>query len=201
MSRSRLLSAPRFYVFSTGDARSVYGIRLGFKQIGDTEASGDCIGQSHYFVDVIDKNDRRVMFTFYNNCQNTCSITDIVFHDGEVLPISIQNLDDVDGVNNLSFTKFSKPGINQIVKDCSNNIDASSVHDGIKSNESLGIVFDLQCGITMADIIAALSKGSLNIGIKVHGGMPDVSMTFINESRLSLSQSLHDDAGESAQRA
>lgn len=41
------------------------------------------------------------------------------------------------------------------------------VMDGIQANESLGVVFDLQAGVTLADVLAALSKGRLSISIKL----------------------------------
>jgi len=208
MSRSRLLSTPRFFLFSAGDTGPTYGIRLGFKHITDNETKDDCLGQSHYFLDIIEKCNRQVVFTFSNRGPDTCSITELYFHDGNVFSIYVQNVYDADGPKDPACSKLTKPGNYQsahkpyhdsgtcrIVKGYPN--DADAMQDGIKSNESLGIVFDLQSGITLADVIAALSKGEFNISIKLQGGMYGARVIFINESRLSFSPTLHQQASSS----
>jgi hypothetical protein len=61
------------------------------------------------------------------------------------------------------------------------------MQDGIKPNESLGIVFDLQTGVTLADIVNALSKGMLNISLKLPGMAQDSGGILVNDTRLGLS--------------
>jgi len=60
------------------------------------------------------------------------------------------------------------------------------LQDGIQPNESLGIIFDLQAGITLADVISALSQGKLNISMKLLGDTRGAGGLLINESRLGL---------------
>ena len=56
---------------------------------------------------------------------------------------------------------------------------------GLRQRESLGIVFDLQAGVALPDVIGALSRGKMTISLRVQGD--DSSNTlYINESTLSL---------------
>lgn len=52
------------------------------------------------------------------------------------------------------------------------------------------MVFELQAGITFADIIAALSSGKLNISIVVLDTLDGNSTLFINDPHMTLRPAL-----------
>ncbi|HYQ71756.1 MAG TPA: hypothetical protein VET88_07495, partial [Gammaproteobacteria bacterium] len=64
---------------------------------------------------------------------------------------------------------------------------SDGIPDGIQQNESLGIVFDLQAGVTLADIISALSNGILNVSLKLLDVAQGTGGVLINDSTLGLS--------------
>lgn len=200
-SRYKLLSTPRLFLFNTGDKGPVYGIRLGFKNITGNRAAGDCAGQSHYFVNVTDVCARRVMFSFFSREPGTCSITNIYFNDEDVFSISVHIVTDAEAAENPSNHRFTPAGSHRYVPQPYHDSTTFQVvwgypsgadnDDGINRDESLGIVFDLQAGVTFADIICALTRGKFNIGIKVEESVQGASSVFINEPDLALSQALY----------
>lgn len=203
MTRYKLLSTPRSFIFNAGDKGPVYGIRLGFKNITGNRTAEDCACQSHYFVNVTDVCARRVMFSFFNREPDTCSITDIYFNDEDVFSVSVHIVTDAEAAENPSNTRFTPVGSHryvprpyhdsttfQVACGYPNGTDSDASHDGINRDESLGIIFDLQAGVTFADIICALNRGRFNIGIKVEESVHGASSIFINEPDLALSQAL-----------
>lgn len=204
ITRYRLLSTPRSFLFNAGDKGPVYGIRLGFKNITGNRAADDCAGQSHYFVNVTDVCARRVMFSFINREPGTCSITDIYFNDEDIFSVSVHIVTDAEAAENPSNTRFTPVGSHhyvprpfhdsttfQVAWGYQNGTDSDASHDGINQDESLGIVFDLQAGVTFADIICALNRGKFNIGLKVEESVHGASSVFINEPDLALSPALY----------
>jgi len=65
------------------------------------------------------------------------------------------------------FKPYNISGNFQLVRNLLGGTAMDYVMDGIQANESLGVVFDLQAGVTLADVLAALSKGRLSISIKL----------------------------------
>ena len=200
MTRSRLLSSPRSFLFTAGDNRPVYGIRLGFQPITGSERT-DARGEPpHFHVDVTDISTRQVRFTFTNREADNCCITEIYFNDGGLLAIAVQIVMEADAGEDPPHDRPSQSVRHesgprpyhdsttfQAVRPPPEGADAEVMHDGICRNESLGIVFDLQPGISFADIINALSRGKLNIGIKVDHAEGGGSALFINTPQLALS--------------
>jgi hypothetical protein len=138
------------------------------------------------------------MFTFHNRAPVPCAISDIYFLDGDTFSITVQNVRDTGATGVLACmidagtgSHQSAPGpyhdssTYQLAKRNPDGMDA--LEDGIKPNESLGIVFDLQAGVTLADIVSALSKGILNISLKLLGVERAAGGILINDSRLGLS--------------
>jgi hypothetical protein len=203
MIRSRLLSTPRSFLFTTGDERPAGEIRLGLKNITDNETANACIDRSYYFVDVIDISVRQVKFTFYNHEPGTGCITRIYFNDGDLCSLSVQIVMDAEAAEEQPDTCLTTTGscqsvprpyhdstTFQAVRDCPNKAGGETAHDGICRGESLGVVFELQAGITFADIIAALSRGKLNISIVVLDTLDGNSTLFINDPHMTLRPAL-----------
>jgi hypothetical protein len=198
MSRIRLLSSPRSFLFSAESDRRTSGIRLGFKPLSGSNSESDCLGEAYFFMDVTDIHERRIMITFYNRAPVPCAISDIYLVDGETLSISVQSVRDqvtakgpacaidigIMGLQSLpGLYHASRTGVN------ANHLqdDSGAMQYGIKQNESLGIVFDLQAGVTLADILTALNKGILNISLKLLGVTQGAAGILINDSRLGIS--------------
>jgi hypothetical protein len=198
MSRPRLLSAPRSFVFSAGDTQPASGITLRFKPLTGNERESDCLGETNFFMDIIDIRERQLKITFYNRAPVPCTISDIYFADGDLFSISVQSARSSGEVRTPACSLAACSGDQQSAPDLyhdSSNYqaarrgadDAATLEDGIKPNESLGIIFDLQAGITLADVISALSQGKLNISVKLLGNTRSGGGLLINDSRLGLS--------------
>jgi hypothetical protein len=197
MSRIRLLSSPRSFLFPAESDRQASGIRLGFKPLSDYDGGSNCLGESYFFMDVTDIHERRIMITFYNRAPVPCAISDIYFVDGEMFSISVQSVRDqgvakaqacgVD-IGIIGLQSLAGPYSNSSTGVDTNHIqdDADAMQFGIKQNESLGIVFDLQAGVTLADILSALNKGILNISLKLLGATRGAGGMLINDSRLGI---------------
>jgi hypothetical protein len=204
MTGSPLLSTPRSFLFTAHANEPVYGIRLGFRNITGNESCAGAGRQPRYFLDVVDTGERRVMFLFSNREQDASSITDIFFNDAELFSISVQIKPITDVRENPSPAipclttdhhyvpePYHDSTSFQFIKSGLIAVDPDTTHCGINRDESLGIVFNLQAGVTLADIICALGNKELNIGIKVRGDQPDACSILINEPTLNASPSLH----------
>ena len=198
MSRSRLLSSPRSFLFTTGVTRPASGIRLGFKPIDESDSENDCLGETNFFMDVTDISARQIMITFHNRAPVSCAITDIIFADGDLFSISVQSARGAAEPGKLACAIDAGMGGRRYVPgsyhDFSNDqpgyydTDATDVlQDGIRQNESLGIIFDLQAGVTIVDVISALSREKLNISLKLLADAHGTSGVLINEPSLGLS--------------
>jgi len=198
MSRTRLLSSPRSFLFSAGSTRPASGIRLGFKPVSGYSSGSDCLGETNFFMDISDISERRIMITFHNRASAPCAVSDIYFMDGETFSISVQSVRNTDAAGSPVCAVNIATGIRQSAPDpCHDSSscpvsthrpeDVAELQDGIKPNESLGIVFDLQAGVTLADIVSALSKGTLNISLKLLGASQGPAGILVNDSRLGLS--------------
>jgi hypothetical protein len=58
--------------------------------------------------------------------------------------------------------------------------DAPPPQKGVNPNETLGVVFDLQTGASLANVIADLTNGQLRIGIHVQAFAGGGSESFVN---------------------
>ena len=149
-------------------------------------------------MDITDIRDRQVMITFHNRASVPCVISDIFFVDGDTFSISVQGARQQGTASAPACTIEAGNGSIASAPDqyhdsstyrvgsFSRN-DPDVMPDGIRPNESLCIVFDLQAGVTLAEIISKLSMGILNISLKLLGATPDAAGILVNDSRLSLS--------------
>ncbi len=149
-------------------------------------------------MDITDISSRQIMITFHNRASAGCAISDIIFADGDLFSISVQSARGSVEHGKMACAIDIGAGCRQYVPgqhhDSSNNqlancgmIAPGTLQDGIKPNESLGIIFDLQAGITLVDVISALSMGKLNISLKLLGGATGPAGIVINEPSLGLS--------------
>jgi hypothetical protein len=200
MSRSRLLSSPRSFLFSTGVTRPGSGIRLGFRPVDEGDGATDSPGATNFFMVITDISERKIMITFHNQSPVNCIISDIIFADGGLYSISVQSargslepgkLACAIDTGTVGHQDLPGPdrryGNHQLASYDTAAPDA--LQDGIKPNESLGIIFDLQAGITLVDVLGALSREKLNISLKLLDAVPGSAGILINEPNLGLSTS------------
>ena len=76
MSRSRLLSSPRSYLFSTGVTRPASGIRLNFKPLDSGDCESERLGAANFFMVITDISERKIMLTFHNQSAVNCAISE-----------------------------------------------------------------------------------------------------------------------------
>jgi hypothetical protein len=181
MSSSRLLSPPRSFLFSSGVSRPTAGIRFGFKPLDANGSENNCCAAADFFMDITDISERRIMLTFHNRSVVSFEISDIIFADGDLFSISVQSARGTLEPGKLACA------IDTGREDCYDPAAPDGQQDGIKPNESLGIIFDLQAGITLVDIIAALSRETMNISVKLSGDAPGIAEILINEPSPGLS--------------
>jgi hypothetical protein len=148
-------------------------------------------------MDITDIRERRIIITFHNQAPVPCAISDIYFVDGDIFTISVQNVRhteaagsgaciiDIDtGCQQSVPAPYHDSSTYQVARHHSDELD--TLQDGIRQKESLGIVFDLQAGVTQADVISALSMGQLNISLKLQAEPQAAGGILVNDSRLGL---------------
>ena len=158
-----------------------------FETITNNDPVNAAIGEDQVWVDVAEYDMGQVSFTFHNDGPEASSITDIYFDDGSLLGIA--SIFDGPGVNfkqyavpqNLPEGNMIEP---EFVTTAGFSADAYPyTSDGVNPGEWLTIVFDLQGGQVLSDVIDELSFGELRIGIQVKGFDESANMkeSFIND--------------------
>ena len=159
--------------------------------------AGDCaIGEAQLAVDVLDSGDGRALFVFTNVGADDAVITDVYFDDGTLLGLSgLIDADDDDltpGVFGDAGVDFSPgaspgnlPGGNMIGFQATAGFladsDAPPPAEGVGPGETLGVLFTLQSGGKLADVLDELDTGALRIGIHVQAFASGGSESFVNE--------------------
>ncbi len=163
-------------------------VTYGFDCITNNMA-GDCnIGEAQLTVDVTDAGGGQVLFTFNNSGPEDSSITDVYFDDGSVASIS-----DIDSIINSVGVSFSQgaappdlPGGNSISPQFNTTMGLNADSDpptqpnGVNPGESLGVIVNLDAGVTYADLLLDLNSEDLRIGIHVQGYEFGGSESFVN---------------------
>lgn len=152
--------------------------------------AGDCsIGEAQLTVDVTDAGSGQVLFTFNNSGPDALSITDVYFDDGSSASISgIASIDNSDpGVDfSLDAAPPDLPGGNSITPAFNATVGLTADSNpptqpnGVNPGESLGILVDLNDGVSYVDLLSDIVSGDLRIGIHVQGYDTGGSESFIN---------------------
>ena len=172
---------------------SAEAVSTGFSCITGSVAADCATGEAHLFVDVTDAGSNRVLFTFSNTGPEDAAITDVYFDDGTLLGIAglIDSDDDALGSfgdPGVDFSPGASPGDLpggeaigfMVTVGFLADSDSPPPHNGVNPLESLGIVFDLQAGGTIADVLSELADETLRIGIHVQGFAGGGSESFVN---------------------
>ncbi|MCH7702620.1 MAG: hypothetical protein IID37_13130 [Planctomycetes bacterium] len=166
-------------------------LTFGFDNITNNDAGDAVIGEAQLFVTVSDFGAGQVLFSFTNIGPDASSITDVYFDDGTLLGIAfLIDADDNGGDLGVDFTQDGSPpdlpgGNNllppfEVTAGFLADADSPPSSNGVNPGESLGIVFDLMGGGTLADVISELNSAELRIGIHVQGFAGGGSESFVN---------------------
>jgi hypothetical protein len=168
-----------------------------FFNITNNNPGDAAIGEAQLSVTVSDVvgQPTQVLFTFNNAGPAASSIADIYFDDGTLLGIS--TIYD-DGACQPAGTSFSVgaspsdlPGGNavgfQVTAGFSADSDSPIQPCGVNPGEDVAILFDLQAGMTYANVISDLQTGELRIGIHVQGFATGGSESFVNRPPTAIS--------------
>ncbi len=159
-----------------------------FDAITNNDPVNAAIGGAQTWVEVADYGMDQVSFTFHNDGPEASSITDLYFDDGALLDLA--SIINGPGVYLEQYaTPENLPNGNMIVPPFettagfSADTYAYSIH-GVNPGEWVAIVFDLQGGQDLSDVIEDLSTGDLRIGIQVKAFDPESGSrreSFIND--------------------
>ncbi|MHA7839598.1 MAG: PEP-CTERM sorting domain-containing protein [bacterium] len=175
-------------------APAAQAVTVGFGCITSNDATDCAIGEAQLTVEVSDAGGGEVLFLFENAGPASSSITGVFFDDGTLLGISglIDADDDALGSFGDPGVDFSAgsgsppelPGGNavgfQTTVGFLADSDPPTAPNGVQPLESLGVVFALQSGGVLADVIDELTDGTLRIGIHVQDFAGGGSESFVN---------------------
>src|SRR5262245_4453796 len=159
---------------------------VSFYCITPNQATDCAIGQAQMQVEVSDPGGDQVKFTFTNLGPTASSITDVYFDDGPLLGISsiVNGLGvkfsgmarprELPGANNASPPFVTSVGF------FSTGSTSPTAPNGINPVETLMIFFDLQPGVSYADVLAAFDNGELRIGLHVQGYADGGSVSLVS---------------------
>ena len=144
------------------------------------------IGELQLLLDVTDKGNNQVLFTFTNTGTEDSSITDIYFDDDIPLLYFNSFVYNTTGVDfSVDAAPNNLPGgsdpLYTFSSDYSYDSDSPAQPNGVNPGEELGILFDLNQneGATFDNLIASLNDGSFRIGVHVQGFEDGGSEGFI----------------------
>ena len=163
--------------------------------ITNNSATDCATGEAQLSVDILDIGGDQVLFNINNSGPVEAAIVRQFYFDGDATLADIVSLVDADdGVGGDAGVDFSLgasppdlPGGNSIwprfdvTAGFLGDADTPKPNEkGIGAGETLGIVFDLQAGMTYADVIDDLTTGALRIGLHVQAFASGGSESFVN---------------------
>ena len=161
-------------------------VTIDFFCITNNDAGNCAIGEAQLSVELTDEGSDQVRFTFLNTGAADITISEVYFDDGTLLGIaSVISGPGVAFVEDASPPDL--PGGNSITPPF--NVTAGFLAEaapppafnGVDPGEWVAIVFDLQSGGTLADVIQELTDGTLRIGIHaISIGATEDSESFVN---------------------
>ena len=158
----------------------------------DSDPVDAAIGEAQLSVEVTDEGSGQVRFTFRNAGPEASSTARVYFDDGALFGLaSLVDADDgVGGDPGVDFTQLASPGdlprgeeldpAFHVTSGFSADSDPPVNHLGIGPGEELGVIFDLESGKSVADVISDLESGVLRLGIHVVGFEGDGSESYVH---------------------
>lgn len=171
-------------------------ITFGFDNITNNDPGDAAIGEAQLFVTVSDFGVGQVLFTFTNIGPLASSITDVYFDngssDGSLYGIAglIDSDDGIGGDPDVDFTPPATPSnlpgglslspVFTTTQLFSADADSPVGINGVNPDQWLGVIFNLQDGNFLVDVLADLESAQLRIGIHVQAFAGEGSEGFIN---------------------
>jgi len=192
MNKAPLVFFTAFVICALTVSLAEANVTYGFRGITNNIVADTAIGEAQLFVDVSAAAGGQVLFTFRNTGPSASSITDVYFDDGTLLSLAalIDKDDGVGGDPGVDFEPGASPGNLpggntasppfQVTAGFAADSDPPAQPMGVNPGESLGIIFSLQSGKTLADVESDLAIGALRIGIHVQGFDGGGSESFVN---------------------
>jgi hypothetical protein len=168
-SMQRLLRAPRYFVYNIDEARATAGLRVGFVNVTDAADP-----QPKFYLDISDVSSGRLRFTFLNTDPGNWTITRVYFDDGEVMAIDVmmetagETAEVAAGGEPATAGRAVLPGEHPL-------------------HENLAVIFELESGASMADVVCALNAEGLKVSLKAVRPGSEESRIFTSAPELSLS--------------
>jgi hypothetical protein len=174
---------------------------------GPSQLANGATGEAQLTVSVSDAGGNQILFEFSNAGAAPSSITDVYFDDGTLLGIAglIDFDDGTGGDAGVDFTQDDIDPVSPPDLPGGENLspafdvtayflaDSDSPHtilNGVNPGESLGVLFSLQGGGTLQDVLDELATGELRIGIHVQGFADGGSEAFVNNGIVPIPSSL-----------
>ena len=173
-------------VFISAPALASVPVLYAFNNITLNDPTSAATGEAQIVVEVFN-GDGTVKFKFKNLGPEESSISEVYFDDGTLLGISsiIDLPPDVDFVlgaspSNLPGGDLMNPPF-EVTQSFLSEAAPPPAKKGVDPSEEVTIVFDLQSGGTLDDVLSELADGTLRIGIHVINFAGGYSEGFVNE--------------------
>jgi len=160
----------------------------GFENITHNDTGNATIGENQLLVDILAESilANQVVFKFDNIGSEDSSITDVYFDDGTLLGTA-----SIDNSNpGVSFSQNASPGnlpggndINPpfvAIAGFTADSDSPIQLMGVNPGETVSIIFDLQSGGTVQDVIDEINNDELRIGLHVQSFATGGSESFVH---------------------
>jgi hypothetical protein len=160
---------------------------FGFNTITSGNADDVNIGESQFFVEVLELNSGQISFDFFNLGTEACAAARIYFDYGYDIPFTGASIVNSEGVSFVVGSKPPKlPGGKRIgfTTDFSAGAEAPPPKNGINPGESLRIIFYLADDWDFDRVVEALLSGDLRLGIHVVAFHSGGGESFINKKQI-----------------
>jgi hypothetical protein len=166
-------------------ARPASAATVGFDCITNSLASDCAIGAAQLHLAITDEAPGQVRFTFSNSGPAQSVISEIYFDDGSLLGIaSIVNgtgvafQQDANPPNLPGGNNASPPF--EVTAGFLAEATPSPAMNGVGPNEFVAIIFNLQGGASLSDVLTQFSDGTVRAGIHVISFASGGSESFVN---------------------
>jgi len=165
-------------------SRSASATSFDFSCITNNNA-GDCsIGQSQLHLDVTSVMGLGVQFEFTNVGASQSTIAGVYWDDASGLLNSLASISNMGVAFSANGSPPDLPGGNSISPpfsaDFRVNANSPAPQNGVNPGDTLDVVFNLQGGVSPADVISALNSGALRVGLHVINFASGGSESFVN---------------------
>jgi hypothetical protein len=179
------------FAFLVGSTLSIAGAVYDFDSITSNSESSAAIGESQFFVDVINTGPKKVTFKFSNIGVLDSSMSAVYFDAGDKKTSSVKSISSLkDRSDDVKFKKGAKTkkleggevlgDMFSSKKKLSASINPKRASDGIGAGEYLNITLKLNKKRTYDDVLADLESGKLRIGVLAHGFVDGLSESYVN---------------------